>query len=125
MPRGGETVLLLEDNEGVRDLTQWLLEEQGYVVLCAADAREAQRLFDAHQGPVHMLLTDVVIPDLNGKTVAENLRAVEPGLKVLFMSGYTDDAIQHLGVLDEDVAFIRKPFSPSELAEKVRAVLDG
>ncbi len=124
LPRGEETILLLEDNEGVRDLTRWLLEEQGYSVICAADGDEAIRLFGAQQQSPDLLLTDVVIPDVNGKTVAEQLRLAKPSLKVLYMSGYTDEAIKHLGVLEEGVAFLRKPFNPNELAETVRTVLD-
>jgi two-component system, cell cycle sensor histidine kinase and response regulator CckA len=123
--QGKETILLLEDNAGVRELTQWLLQEQGYTVVSAAAAEEAEKVFRAHEGPIHLLLTDVVIPDTNGVALAQSLRALKPTLKVLYMSGYTDDTIQRLGVLEEGVAFIRKPFNPSALAEKVRDVLDG
>ncbi len=125
IPKGSETVLLVEDEEVVRGLARRILEEAGYRVLVAQQGEEAIRLCIEDAKEIHLLLTDVVMPGAGGKEVANRLSSLRPGIKVLFMSGYTDEAIVHHGVLDSDVKFIQKPFSPAALARKVREVLDS
>jgi len=124
-PRGAETVLLAEDNEGVRKLTRTILARQGYHVLMAESGRSALALLAQYEGPVHLLLTDVVMPDMNGRELYDRVSRQYPQIKVLFMSGYTDNVIAHRGVIDEGVHFIQKPFSVGGLAAKLREVLDG
>ncbi len=124
LPRGGETILLVEDSPDVRRFTMRLLQSLGYRVLEAGNGAEALALVDRFADPIHLLLTDVVMPEMSGREVAEKLVALRPTLRVLYMSGYTDNAIVHRGVLDEGMQFIPKPFRPEELAVKVRAVLD-
>jgi CheY-like chemotaxis protein len=124
-PRGTETVLLVEDDDWVRRLARIALEAQGYTVLEAVGGAEAVRLAGGYSGPIHLLLTDVVMPDRGGREVADALRTRRPGVKVLYVSGYTDDAIVRHGVLEAKDAFLQKPFTPLVLARKVREVLDG
>ncbi len=124
-PGGRETILLVEDERNVRDLCARILGECGYRVLRAADGIEALALCRGGGERIDLLVTDVVMPGMNGKELSNRLLALQPGLKVLFMSGYTDDAIVSHGVLEEGVSFIGKPYSPSALARKVRDVLDG
>jgi DNA-binding NtrC family response regulator len=124
VPRGSETILLVEDEDVVRGLARQILEQAGYNVLDARGGEEAIRLCRERRGPIDLLLTDVVMPETSGKEVAERLTRLRPMTRVLYMSGYTDDAIVHHGVLDSDVEFIQKPFTPSALARKVREVLD-
>ena len=102
-----------------------MLERQGYTVLAAGTPGEAIRLAQEHAGEIHLLMTDVVMPEMNGRDLAKNLLALTPHLKCLFMSGYTADVIAHHGVLDEGVQFIQKPFSTEDLAAKVRDALDA
>jgi CheY-like chemotaxis protein len=123
-PRGTETVLLVEDEPGVRALAAQALRNAGYTVLEAADGAAAVRAADGHPGPVHLLVTDVVMPGDNGRAVADRLRQSRPGLRVLYVSGYTDDTVVHHGVQQAGVEFLQKPFTPSVLAQRVRAVLD-
>ena len=123
-PRGSETILLVEDEDVVRGLARQILEQAGYNVLDTGSGQEALRLCREHNEPIHLLLTDVVMPETSGKEIAQHLTSLRPATCVLFMSGYTDDAIVHHGVLDSDVEFIQKPFSPVALARKVREVLD-
>jgi CheY-like chemotaxis protein len=125
IPGGTETVLLVEDEEVVRGLARQVLQEAGYRVLVAPQGDEAIRLGNEHAKEIHLLLTDVVMPGAGGKEVADHLSSLCPGIKVLFMSGYTDEAIVHHGILDSDVKFIQKPFTPAALARKVREVLDS
>jgi signal transduction histidine kinase/ActR/RegA family two-component response regulator len=122
---GGEVVLLVEDEEGVRRLARRTLEEWGYTVLEAATPAEALRLGAEYPGDIHLLLTDVIMPEMSGPAVAEVLRRAFPALPVLYISGYTDDAIAHHGVLEPGVAFLGKPFTAAELTARVRAALDG
>lgn len=123
MAHGTETILIVEDEQGVRDLIRDTLKEEGYTVVEAGNGMEALLYSQQYTGPLHLLLTDVVMPLMNGRQLAEQLLEQQPQLKVLYMSGYTDDAIVHHGVLDEGVAFIQKPFTPQTLARKVREVL--
>lgn len=123
-PRGTETVLLAEDEDGVRALTQHILTACGYTVLEAVDGDEAMRVAAGHHGPIHLLVTDVVMPGPGGNQVAEKLREQHPQLRVLFVSGYTDDAVIRNGILHEKVNFLQKPFTPFALAQKVRDALD-
>ena len=123
-PVGTETVLLVEDEEAVRELAQRVLRSAGYTVLAAASGADALAICGAHQGHIHMVLTDVVMPQMGGKALVERLAAFRPGIKILYMSGYTDDAIVHHGTLDPGTHFIGKPFNAADLAKKVRAVLD-
>ena len=125
-PAGGaETILVVEDEEAVRRLACRSLEIQGYRVLPAATAAEALLLCENHAGEIHLMVTDVVMPQMGGRALAERAAAARPRMKVLFMSGYTDDAIMQHGVLDVGVAFLQKPFTPRSLAQKVREVLDA
>jgi DNA-binding response OmpR family regulator len=123
-PRGTETVLVVEDEAAVRELVQRILELQGYEVLLASNPEEAFELARQFDGPIHALLTDVVMPRGSGKDLARRLAQVRPAVRVLFMSGYTDQDIVHHGVLDSSVAFIQKPFTPRALAHRIRALLD-
>jgi two-component system, cell cycle sensor histidine kinase and response regulator CckA len=124
-PRGAETVLLVEDEAGVRKFGRLALETQGYAVLEAAGGEEALRAAEQHAGPIHLLVTDVVMPRMGGREVAESLRVRHAGLKVLYVSGYTDDAVVRHGIVEATDAFLQKPFTPLALARKVRAILDG
>jgi two-component system, cell cycle sensor histidine kinase and response regulator CckA len=122
---GTETILVVEDDESVRSLIRLALASGGYKVLEADDAEKAAAICASHEGPIHLLLTDVVMPKMSGPAVAEKVAAARPGVKVLFMSGYTDDAIVHHGVLSAGTPFIQKPFSPVTLRQKIREVLGG
>jgi CheY-like chemotaxis protein len=123
--QGRETVLLVEDEEQVRKIAKLTLETHRYKVLEASNGQEATTVAEAHRGPIHLVITDVVMPEMSGRQLAEHLRQHQQGLKVLFMSGYTDDAVVRHGVSEATDAFLQKPFSPLELARKVREVLDG
>jgi signal transduction histidine kinase len=125
LPQGKETVLLVEDEPEVRWLVRDMLQHLGYTVLEARHGIEAQVLSIQHQGPIHLLITDVVMPQMSGREIAEQLRFEHPETKVLYMSGYTDDAVVRHGVLAAEIAFLQKPFTPEALARKVREVLDG
>jgi PAS domain S-box-containing protein len=125
-PGGSETVLLVEDEPSVRDLANRLLKQQGYRVLEAANGEEALRLIQENAGEkIHLLLTDVVLPQMGGKELAGQLKIFRPDLKILYTSGYTDYAIVHHGVLEPGTHFLQKPFSLKTLSQKVREVLDG
>ena len=124
-PRGQETILLVEDEEGVRSLTRRVLVGCGYMVLEAADGKEAIRIAKDHMGAIHLLITDVVMPDIGGRIVAEEVALLHPEIRKLFLSGYTDDAIIRHGVLRDGVNFLQKPFSPFVLASRVREALDS
>jgi two-component system, cell cycle sensor histidine kinase and response regulator CckA len=124
VPRGTETVLLVEDEDSVRALAHRALVRYGYSVLVANHPAEAIRVSQAQTRPIDLLLTDVVMPQMNGRRLAELLVPERPAMKVLYMSGYTDDAIVRQRILDAGVNFLHKPFAPSALAVKVREVLD-
>src|SRR5439155_25357311 len=115
-PRGSETILLVEDEDVVRGLARQILEQAGYHVLEAWGGEEAVHLTTEHSGTINLLLTDVVMPKASGKEIANLITSIRPDLRVLFMSGYTDEAIVHHGVLDSGVEFIQKPFTPASLA---------
>jgi two-component system, cell cycle sensor histidine kinase and response regulator CckA len=123
--RGSETVLIAEDEGGVRRMARVALEAHGYTVLTASNGREAAEVAAKHNGPIHLLLTDVVMPEVGGRELAERLKARIGGLRVLFMSGYTDDAVVRHGVLEATSAFLHKPFTPLSLAKKIREMLDA
>jgi CheY-like chemotaxis protein len=124
-PRGTETILLAEDEKGVRALSALVLTSCGYTVLQAADGDEAIRMAAKHNGPIHLLITDVVMPGRGGRLVAEELVKQHPETRVLYISGYTDDAVIRHGVLREGMNFLHKPFVAFALAQKVREVLDS
>ena len=118
------TVLLVEDEDLVRRLVAELLRRDGYAVLAAARPSEAVEAAERHGGEIHVLLTDVVMPEMNGPQLAVRLREGRPELKVLYMSGYEDTALSQHGVAPGEHAFVGKPFAPAELARAVRALLD-
>jgi two-component system, cell cycle sensor histidine kinase and response regulator CckA len=121
----GETVLLVEDEPTMLNMGKGMLEKLGYTVLTADIPREAMHLAVEHTGTIDLLMTDVVMPEMNGRELAERLLQIKPGMKCLFMSGYTANVIAHHGVLDQGLHFIQKPFTIKELAAKVRKGLDG
>ena len=121
---GKETVLVVEDEEIVRQLTAEVLETLGYTVLQCRDPEEAKRVSAMHGGPIHLLLTDVVLPQMDGKSLFGFLSPLFPDMRVLYVSGYAENAIVHHGVLDAGVKFLQKPFTVESLAKKVREVLD-
>ena len=125
LPTGTETILVVEDDPSVRELVRQVLLPLGYKVLATAGGDDAVRTSDSHDGPVDLLLTDVVMPGMNGKQLAEVLRIKRPGIKVLFMSGYAHDALSTQGILEPGVAMIHKPFRTIALARQVRQVLDS
>jgi len=124
LPRGTETVLLVEDAAAVRAAVRQVLERQGYTVLEAPHGNAALALATAHDGPIHLLLTDVVMPGLSGRQVADQLKQLRPDTRVLYASGYTDDAVVRHGVLEAGIAYLQKPFTTGSLARKVRETLD-
>ena len=122
--RGNETVLLVEDELVVRQLVAEILETSGYAVLQAGDGPSGLELLRRHSDPIDLLLTDVVMPGMSGPEIAQAVTSMRPGTQVLYMSGYTDSAIGHHGVLEPGIAFLQKPFSADDLTRKVRALLD-
>jgi PAS domain S-box-containing protein len=124
LPQGQETVLLTEDEEPVRRLIRTILEMNGYQVLEATNGDEALSTYSEHKGRLDLIVTDVVMPNMSGPELARTLELLSPGIKVLYLSGYTDDAIVRHGLLDQKMAFLQKPFTPDALLRKVREVLD-
>ena len=122
---GTETILLVEDDEVVRKLVREVLDNEGYRLLEAANGVAALSICAQYEERIHLLLTDVIMPEMSGRALADRLVPQHPEMKVLFMSGYTDDVIVHNRVLDAGTAFIQKPFALDVLARKVRDVLDG
>jgi two-component system, cell cycle sensor histidine kinase and response regulator CckA len=123
-PHGRETILLVEDEEAVRKITKLTLQSFDYNVLAAENGKDAIQLCEQYTQPIDLLITDVVMPEMGGRQVAEHLAARRPGIKILFISGYTDDAVVRHGIFTAEVAFLQKPFTPTSLATKVREVLD-
>jgi DNA-binding NtrC family response regulator len=121
---GSETVLIVEDDDSLRKLAQKALRQHGYSVLEAENGEDALRVSEEHGGSIDLMITDVVMPKMSGKETAERLQPLYPQMKVIYMSGYTDDAIVHHGVLVPGLNFLEKPFTPEDLARKVREVLD-
>jgi CheY-like chemotaxis protein len=121
---GNETILLVEDEAGVRGFARHALQMFGYQVLEANNGAEAIKMCEQYTEPIHLVVSDVVMPEMGGRRLIERLTALRPGIKVLFLSGYTDDAVMRHGVMEAEVAFLQKPFTPTALANKVRDVLD-
>jgi DNA-binding response OmpR family regulator len=125
-PRGTETLLVVEDEPSLRELICGVLEDQGYDVLPASNGMEGLRVAREHKGaPIRLVVTDVIMPLMDGKVMAGWLKANYPALKILFTSGYTDDAIMHLGVLESGVEYLPKPYTLPTLTRKVRELLDA
>ncbi len=122
--QGSETILLVEDNRQVRELSLAILKQRGYTVLVAESGKDALEKLRQHKAPLHLVLTDVIMPGMNGKELFNKLSALRPGIKVLYMSGYAGNVIQHHGITGNGIHFIQKPFSVSTLASKVREVLE-
>jgi two-component system, cell cycle sensor histidine kinase and response regulator CckA len=123
LPRGSETVLLVEDEKGVRELAREYLQMSGYSVLEAQDGHAALEVVSTHAGSIHVLMTDVVMPGISGRELAERVVQIRPGIKILYMSGYTDQAIGRRGILENDVVLLQKPFTLATLASKLREIL--
>jgi two-component system, cell cycle sensor histidine kinase and response regulator CckA len=123
--KGSETILLVEDEEQVRRLACDILQASGYTILEASGGLEALQVCETNHGGIQLMVTDVVMPGMSGRELADELSTVRPEMKVLYVSGYTEDAIGEYGVLEEGVNFLQKPFRPSDLARKVRDVLDA
>jgi len=123
--RGSETILLVEDDDQVRIVARGILSRSGYHVIEASTATEALLSSDEHSGAIDLLLSDVVMPQLSGPALAKRLSVARPEMKVLCMSGYTDDSIVRHGVLEAQLAYLQKPFTPEALTRRVRDVLDG
>jgi len=123
-PRGVETILLVEDEKGVRAMIRHFLKQEGYTVLEASNSQEAFLHADQHKDAIHLLVTDLVMPGMNGRELAERMKSSRPDMKVLFVSGYTGEAIARFGVLDKGVNYLEKPFTAEGLASKIRGVLD-
>jgi DNA-binding NtrC family response regulator len=126
--KGSETVLLVEDQPEVRELARMALTEKGYTVLVTGSPEDAERVCARHESEVHLLLTDLIMPGITGRELAKRLTARHPRMRVLYMSGYTygimASSVGNGGMLEDGVAFLQKPFTPSALSEKVREVLD-
>ena len=125
VPRGSATVLLVEDEEILRNLAKSVLERQGYKVLNAKDAKEAFSLFMKSRDNIDLLLTDLVMPGISGKQLADQLKPVLPSMRILYMSGYNEEVVDNHGILTEGVNFIRKPFGCDDLARKVHDVINN
>jgi CheY-like chemotaxis protein len=123
--QGQETVLVTEDEEQVRQMIRMILEMNGYHVLEASSGDEALAIYKQHEGQIDLIMTDVVMPQMSGRELAQSLEILHPNIKVLYMSGYTTDAIVRHGLLEQEIAFLQKPFAPDALIRKVREVLDA
>jgi len=123
--QGSETIMVVEDDDAVRNMTREFLRVNGYFVVEARSAADAIQLMERHKRPIDLVLTDVVMPGMKGPELVERLANLRPGTKVLYMSAYTEDAVINFGMLGQGTAFIEKPFSPDELASKVRKILDA
>jgi DNA-binding NtrC family response regulator len=123
--RGSETVLIAEDEPDLRELTRMFLQEHGYKVIDAASAEQALKIADALSEPIHLLLTDVIMPGMSGRQLAERIQDRRPQTKIIYMTGYTDDMIVQHKVLEPGVNMLQKPFTRLDLVQKVRSTLDG
>jgi CheY-like chemotaxis protein len=124
MPQGSETILLVEDEAAVRAIARHVLQSCGYNVLEVSNGDEALRRCEQHQGPIQLIVSDVVMPVMDGRLLMEHLAKLRPQTRVLYMSGYTDDVVIRHGISQVGMAFLQKPFTPYALANKVREVLD-
>ena len=122
---GTETLLVVENESAIRNLLQVALKRNGYTVLAAESGREALELVRNHAGAIHLLITDVIMPDMDGPELVRHLSTIRPDTRTLFMSGYMDDTLGERGILATNANFIQKPFSPSTIAQRVREILDG
>jgi len=122
---GTETILLVEDEEAVRELASMILSAKGYSVVEARSSKEAEQIGAQRSGEIHLLLTDIIMPGTSGRELARRMMARHPRMRVLYMSGYTDNVLAQDGVLEQGVSFLQKPFTPADLAQKVREVLDA
>ena len=122
---GTETLLIVENESAIRYLLQVALRRNGYTVLAAESGREALQLVRNHAGAIHLLITDVMMPDMDGPELVRQLSAIRPDTRTLFMSGYMDDTLGEGGILSTNANFIQKPFSPGTIAQRVREILDG
>jgi CheY-like chemotaxis protein len=122
--RGNETILVVEDEPSVLGITVKMLDQLGYVTLSAASGAEALEMSKSHSGAISLLLTDVVMPNMNGRQLADKLLASKPDMKVLYLSGYTENTVIHHGIVDSSVAFLPKPFTRDALAKTIRNVLE-
>ena len=125
LPRGSETILLVEDEKGVRELTREYLQMCGYSVIEAENGHTALELASMHAGPVQLLMTDVVMPGISGRELADRVKRLRPEIKILYMSGYTDQAVVHHGILESDAILLQKPFTLAALASKLRELLNA
>ena len=123
--RGHETVLVVEDEPALRELTKRVLQGAGYTVLEAGNGTDALRLLEEHPHDVHLVFTDVVMPGMNGRELAARLAVLRPNMRVLYTSGYTEDAILRHGVLDDASRFLSKPYTPADLRRRIREALEG
>jgi two-component system, cell cycle sensor histidine kinase and response regulator CckA len=123
LPRGSEVILLVEDEKGVRELAREYLGMSGYAVLEAENGHTALELAAMHVGPIHLLMTDVVMPGISGRELADRVASIRPGIKILYMSGYTEQAVVHHGILQTDAVLLQKPFTLATLATKLREIL--
>ena len=117
--------MIVEDDDSLRKLTRTVLKQKGYKILEAKDGEDALRISNEHEGTIDLMITDVVMPGMNGRELAEPLQSLRSEVKVIYMSEYTDNAIVHHGVLAPGLNFLEKPFSPESMAHKVRRVLDN
>ncbi|MFA7465648.1 MAG: response regulator, partial [Syntrophales bacterium] len=124
MPGGNETILIVEDEANVRELASTILKRLGYKVFAASNGGEAFLLVEKQKDPIDLLMTDVVMPGMNGRELAERLIQIQPRMRVLFTSGYTENVIIHHGIVEENLAFISKPYTMQTLAHKIREVLN-
>jgi two-component system, cell cycle sensor histidine kinase and response regulator CckA len=122
---GTETLLIVENESAIRHLLQVALRRNGYTVLAAESGREALQLVRNHAGPLHLMITDVMMPDMDGPELVRQLSTIRPDTRTLFMSGYMDDTLGERGILTTNANFIQKPFSPRAIAQRVREILDG
>jgi two-component system, cell cycle sensor histidine kinase and response regulator CckA len=125
LPSNGETILLVEDEAVVRDVVRQILQGSGYTVLEATRGDEAVSLYQEYHGPIHLLLADIILPEMDGREVARRLTRLQPSIRVLYMSGYTQDSIAGHDISEARTIFLQKPFTPDSLRQKVRAALDA